>query len=446
MSLLRDAILEEEDFRLDDSEDDPSRAASFCLAASPEGFDDDRGSSLRRETKEEMQIEVKRGPSCLVHSIRGEAASSYRLEAGAIVAESSSGVTWIDLDGDSDVATLPAVRELHPIAVETLLGRRGSPSVDRLPDGWYLWSAMLPAPTAARRATFAAACCRHAVITSLRVGDDDNQPVGWWWRSRRSSSFNGRDAYAPLINDTTWADDLPSRKVLRRLRRDDEDRRRAATLGGAYVCALLVEAALSAARQNFLEFEDTIAQLTHVCTDEKPGFRNQRVRFNRTVGMLLEAGKARAQIARLREYYDQAHLVARSAAACWSNDDKLAPWMRHLQNVAHADQRHLHQQDNLLQSYIVLARLRHEDDYNRVNVLLSLVATIFLPISFVTGVFGMNFTALPLKSYHWSFLAFIGVSLSIVFIALFGFWYRGWLNVIKPVNIYRGMRGRSDIV
>ena len=79
---------------------------------------------------------------------------------------------------------------------------------------------------------------------------------------------------------------------------------------------------------------------------------------------------------------------------------------------------------------MLLARLRHEDDYNRVNICLSLVATIFLPLSFVTGVFGMNFVELPMEKQRWSwflFTVFCGaVSLGFVLI----FWWRGWLDVV----------------
>ena len=251
--------------------------------------------------------------------------------------------------------------------------------------------------------------------------------------------------------DTSWNDDFeypPTRRVARLLARSDEERQRCVKLGGPYLCAKLVEAALDASRPTFQESDDMISQLTHVCTDEKPGWRHRRVRFNRTVAMLLEAGKSRAHIARLKEYYDQAHQLARAAATVFAmasdhQPSVLGPWLRDLLSIAHADLRRLHQQDNLLHSYIVLARLRHEDDYARVNVLLSLVATIFLPLSFLTGVWGMNFRSLPLKGATWGFSAFIVGSLVIVLVAIAGFWYRGWLNVVKAVSATKGLPSHS---
>ena len=52
----------------------------------------------------------------------------------------------------------------------------------------------------------------------------------------------------------------------------------------------------------------------------------------------------------------------------------------------------------------MLARLRHEDDYNRVNICLSLVATIFLPLSFITGLLGINVSGIPEANNPHAFL------------------------------------------
>ena len=79
----------------------------------------------------------------------------------------------------------------------------------------------------------------------------------------------------------------------------------------------------------------------------------------------------------------QVHVLARSASKLSAAQaDGLTPWMRDLANVAQGDLRRLNQVEQLLHSYLMLARLRHDDDYSRVSICLSLVATIFLPLSF----------------------------------------------------------------
>jgi magnesium transporter len=60
---------------------------------------------------------------------------------------------------------------------------------------------------------------------------------------------------------------------------------------------------------------------------------------------------------------------------------------------------------------------------------LTIIATIFLPISFVTGVFGQNFGFMPLVLhdngyFFWYALLFMAL---VSGVQLFYFWRRGWL-------------------
>ncbi|KAH8053088.1 hypothetical protein JL722_9754 [Aureococcus anophagefferens] len=84
-----------------------------------------------------------------------------------------------------------------------------------------------------------------------------------------------------------------------------------------------------------------------------------------------------------------------------------APWRlsesRAAAGVGPGDLRRLQRADALLHSYVMLARLRHEDDYNRVNV---------------TGVFGMNFDYLPIEHLPWAFASFCIGSFALVLVAM----------------------------
>ena len=65
---------------------------------------------------------------------------------------------------------------------------------------------------------------------------------------------------------------------------------------------------------------------------------------------------------------------------------------------------------------------------NEVMKVLTIIATIFIPLSFLSGVFGMNFTSsLPGQTDPWSFTIF-AVACSVLGLGMVGlFWWRKWL-------------------
>lgn len=70
---------------------------------------------------------------------------------------------------------------------------------------------------------------------------------------------------------------------------------------------------------------------------------------------------------------------------------------------------------------------------NEIMRVLTVIATIFMPLSFVVGVYGMNFdTTSPfnMPELHWryGYLMVWGVLLAMIFGMLFFFWRRGWLG------------------
>ncbi len=74
---------------------------------------------------------------------------------------------------------------------------------------------------------------------------------------------------------------------------------------------------------------------------------------------------------------------------------------------------------------------------NDVMKVLTIIATIFIPLSFVAGLYGMNFnTALPgnMPELNWpyGYVAAISVMASIAFGMLIYFWRRGWIGPTKP--------------
>jgi len=64
---------------------------------------------------------------------------------------------------------------------------------------------------------------------------------------------------------------------------------------------------------------------------------------------------------------------------------------------------------------------------NKVMQVLTIIATIFIPLTFLVGVYGMNFDNMP--ELHWKYAYFIlwGIMISIVVILAFFFKKKKWI-------------------
>ncbi|MGD9498650.1 MAG: CorA family divalent cation transporter, partial [Armatimonadota bacterium] len=64
---------------------------------------------------------------------------------------------------------------------------------------------------------------------------------------------------------------------------------------------------------------------------------------------------------------------------------------------------------------------------NEVMKVLTIIATIFMPLSFIAGVYGMNFQYMPELSVPWAYPAVLAVMLGLGLGMLAYFRRRGWL-------------------
>jgi magnesium transporter len=65
---------------------------------------------------------------------------------------------------------------------------------------------------------------------------------------------------------------------------------------------------------------------------------------------------------------------------------------------------------------------------NEIMKVLTIMASFFIPITFVAGVYGMNFEFIPELHWKYSYLVFWGICLAIVTGLLAYFWRRGWIG------------------
>ena len=96
--------------------------------------------------------------------------------------------------------------------------------------------------------------------------------------------------------------------------------------------------------------------------------------------------------------------------------------------------------DNALATYLSSVANRQ----NEVMKVVSIVAAIFLPLTLVVGIYGMNFENMPELKSPWGYYAVLGFIGSAIIILMWQFWSRGWVNwgrkrisVARPFTVDR---------
>jgi len=64
---------------------------------------------------------------------------------------------------------------------------------------------------------------------------------------------------------------------------------------------------------------------------------------------------------------------------------------------------------------------------NKVMKVLTIIATIFIPLTFIVGIYGMNFKYMPEIDWHWGYPAILSVMVIIGISMLFYFRRKKWL-------------------
>lgn len=68
---------------------------------------------------------------------------------------------------------------------------------------------------------------------------------------------------------------------------------------------------------------------------------------------------------------------------------------------------------------------------NNIMMTLTIVSTIFIPLTFIAGIYGMNFTNMPELEWHYGYFIILGFMLFVVIYMLTFFKRRGWLVFFK---------------
>jgi magnesium transporter len=96
----------------------------------------------------------------------------------------------------------------------------------------------------------------------------------------------------------------------------------------------------------------------------------------------------------------------------------------HIVRIEDLNQTVIDMTDNALSTYLSSVANRQ----NEVMKVLSIVAAIFLPLTLVVGIYGMNFEYMPELKSPWGYYAVLGFIGAVILGVMWFFWSRGWVN------------------
>lgn len=73
----------------------------------------------------------------------------------------------------------------------------------------------------------------------------------------------------------------------------------------------------------------------------------------------------------------------------------------------------------------------NSNQMNRIMMMLTIVSSVFIPLTFIAGVYGMNFDFMPELSWHYSYPLILVIMLTIGIAMLLWFKHKGWLGLFK---------------
>jgi magnesium transporter len=79
-----------------------------------------------------------------------------------------------------------------------------------------------------------------------------------------------------------------------------------------------------------------------------------------------------------------------------------------------------------MQMEVYLSAISHR--LNEIIRVLTVISTIFIPLTFITSLYGMNFDAMPELHSPWGYPIVVALMAGIALAMIFWFWRRGWLR------------------
>lgn len=292
------------------------------------------------------------------------------------------GVTWIDVTAPTpeELLGLAAEHGLHAMSVEDTLDPEHLPKYERIDGG---------------------------VFTILRAYGPDREGMAMQDLTRKIAIFQRDDLVI-----TVHRRELPAIDALEQhIRRDHAEDRCSPTC----LTIALIHEVLSSYEGAFQEAEETLAAFE---------------------GAVFQAGERSAY--RLKSIYRLKGRVSLLRRLLWLTigvvremmgaRERATPIFQDLREAAEGyhfyAEKILDEASNLLSIHLALASHRT----NEVVRLLTLFSAFFLPLTFIVGVYGMNFDWMPELRQRWGYPAVLLLMLAVTLVIYVWFRRRGWLR------------------
>lgn len=102
----------------------------------------------------------------------------------------------------------------------------------------------------------------------------------------------------------------------------------------------------------------------------------------------------------------------------------------HITRIEDLNANTLDRADNALATYLSSVANRQ----NETMRVLSIVATIFMPLTLLVGIYGMNFQHMPELTWRWGYFVVLGVIAVVILVMVWRFWAAGWIRQSRKMT------------
>jgi magnesium transporter len=344
-------------------------------------------------------VEAAEPPTFAVMVFGRDGVQETRVESldAALVRVVPGVVTWINIDGLGDPGVFARLGErfgLHPLALEDVLNVPQRPKVERFDKHMFL------------------------VMRTMRLerppelpGGGNGNGQGGVVRDEQVSVFFGPD-WVVTIQERSDGDSFePVRQAIR------QGRGRVRDAGADYLAYLLVDAVVDA----YFPVVDALAEQMHALEEEALQPRT--------------ADDTLLRLTRLR------HDLIGVRRAVWPMREEIAVLQREESTLITTETRVFLRDvyDHTIQALEIVETLREmavsmmevylstqNQRLNEVMKVLTVISTMFIPLTFIASIYGMNFKHMPELERPWAYPLVLGV-MAAVAIGMLGFFKkRGW--------------------